>query len=97
MAVETKDLGPAFGLVAPDSFEERAAVVNDMRKDVDFRLFPGDQFPIVPDPIASFGCHRVSFQLLNLLEFMLVSGSGGVKANYLPAKGFHLDCPFPFP
>src|SRR5262245_6199178 len=97
MAVETKDLRSALGLVAPDSFEERAAVVNHMRKNVDFRLFPGDQFPIVPDSVASFGRHRVSFQLLNPLAFMLVSGSGGVKANYLPAKGFHLDCPFPFP
>ena len=39
----------AGGFVATDAFENRAAITDDVRKDVNFSVVPRDKLPITPD------------------------------------------------
>ena len=58
-----KIAGPAGQFVAANAFEDRRAVVDDVRHDVNGRVVPVDQFAVVPDFIGLLDCHSDSLDL----------------------------------
>jgi len=47
--VSSEHCQPALLFIAADSFKNRAAVADDVREDVNFRVIPSNQAAIVPD------------------------------------------------
>ena len=43
-----KMAGPVLGFVAAETFEDGRAVADHVGKDVNLRVFPADQFPVMP-------------------------------------------------
>src|SRR3954470_14870012 len=54
--------------VAPSAFEDGAAIVNDMRSDMNGRVFPIDQFAVHPDFAGARECHSNSLITLEGLR-----------------------------
>src|SRR5580693_4393216 len=58
-----RKMGAGGQFVAAHAFEDRRAVVDDVRHDVDGRVVPVDELAVVPDLVGLLDCHADSLRI----------------------------------
>src|ERR1700761_4283825 len=75
MLRSTENRRPLLGVITPYAFENRAAIAHNVGKNVNFRVVPGDEPPIVPNLF----CSLQHIEIISMLSRLLLFPEGNAK------------------